>query len=355
MRGSAFVKPCEVEVLEWYDKLMCVNKLFEEWVNVQTDWLSLLPLFTTPDIVDQMPNEAVLFEEVDHIFCYNIQLAIRKPKVMEMVEDRNLLDGMQIANQNLEIIKSGVNVYLENKRNYFPRFYFLSNTEMLQILSETKNPLHVQPYLSKCFDGIDHLDFDEALNIHSMNSVCGERINFVRKISTAESHGCVEKWLLAVENEMIEAVRNETMHSYSDFITTDRCQWISNWPQMIILCITQMFWASDVQFFLVNRDETAMRALTDTIQGNVEDAVAQLQFGESSQLDRLILQSLIVTDVHCKDIVGKLLGKGQFEENDFDWVAQLKYFWIDEAITVHILNTKIQFGDEYIGNSERLV
>lgn len=355
MRGSAFVKPCETEVREWYDKLMCVNKLFDEWMHVQTIWLALLPLFTTPSIIVQMPDEAVLFDEVDSIVRYNIQLAMRKPKVMEVVNDQNLLDGMQIANQNLDVINAGINVYLENKRDYFPRFYFMSNGEMLQILSETKNPLHVQPYLSKCFDGIDRLNFDEEQNIHSMASACGERINFVRKVSTSAASGCVEKWLLAVEQEMLDAVRNETTHSYSDFITTDRCQWISNWPQMIVLCITQMFWASDVQFFLHNRDKNAMRALHDASHVKIDEAVTLMGAEDISHLDRLTLESLIVVDVHCRDFMDKLLAADEFGENDFDWVAQLKYFWTNERITVHILNTEIQFGNEYIGNSERLV
>lgn len=74
MRGSAFVKPCETEVRMWYDKLLRVNKLFEEWTNVQSCWLALLPLFSTEDIMIQMPNETSLFEEVDRIFCNNIKV-----------------------------------------------------------------------------------------------------------------------------------------------------------------------------------------------------------------------------------------------------------------------------------------
>lgn len=198
--------PCKIQTLKKkkdsslrYEKLDRVNKTIDEWGKVQVQWLYLLPIFSSKDIVAQMPEEGSMFQDVDGVFKRLMASVLRDPLVLNCAGASGVLEMLIEQTQTLEKINEGVNNYLEKKRLYFPRFFFLSNDEMLEILSETKDPLRVQPHLRKCFEGIAKLGFDEEMNIGSMISAEGEVIVIVTSISTEEARGAVEKWLLQVE------------------------------------------------------------------------------------------------------------------------------------------------------------
>ena len=71
-------------------------------------------------------------------------------------KDRNVLQGchypgmmdlLNNMNLKLEEIQKSLDMYLETKRQIFPRFYFLSNDDLLEILGQSKNPEAVRFHL----------------------------------------------------------------------------------------------------------------------------------------------------------------------------------------------------------------
>lgn len=180
-----------------------------------------------------------------------------------------------------------------------------------------------------------------------------ETINFVTKVSTAEARGSVEKWLLQVEEQMLGAVRNEITLSFEDYKKISRPKWIVKWPQMVVLCISQVFWALDVHECLMGKN--AMKEFFKQLQTDLTDIVALIRSKDLSNLNRNTIKSLIVIDVHAKDVVEDLLKKNVCSLDDFDWLAQLRYYYEEETTLVRIINATVKFANEYLGNSERLV
>lgn len=289
-------------------------------------------------------------------------MAIEQPIVMEMATTDGLLEALIRANQMLDDIKIGVNNYLEKKRLYFPRFFFLSNDEMLKILSETKHPQNVQPNLSKCFQGIHRLqmdndtDGDGGQRILAMLSHGGEKLNFERSISITSARGCVEKWLLDVETEMRAAVQHEVTNSYADFVTTPRTVWMLNWPQMVVLTIAQIFWTSDVHSCLAHNNREMLNTIYTELITDLDELVELIRSSDISALNRMTLKSLCILEVHIRDIVQRLRANSCARVDDFEWVAHMRYYWVDDKITVRLLHsTQLNFGNEYLGNFQRIV
>lgn len=65
MAFSPFKKPFEDRLNKWEANLKLITFVIEEWLTCQRPWLALEPIFSSDDIVHQLPKESEHFQTVD--------------------------------------------------------------------------------------------------------------------------------------------------------------------------------------------------------------------------------------------------------------------------------------------------
>lgn len=358
MAFSAFKGPFEQRIDNWNSTLQTVSEVVDEWVQLQRNWLYLQPIFDSADINKQLPQEGKRFTTVDKYWRSTMQGAVKGVLAIRFCDDARLLERFREGNKLLEMVQKGLADYLETKRAGFSRFYFLSNDELLEILSETKDPLRVQPHLRKCFEGIKSVDFQPDLTITGMCSPEGEVVPYSKPVDPKNKN--IENWMVEVKDAMIAAIREMMYKSILDYTQRPRTDWMQKWPAQTVLNGSQAHWTREVEAALKAKGNEGAWDYYNQLVRQLEDMVLLIR-GNISKAARVTVGALAVIDVHARDVQKKMAEAGVAKVTDFDWISQMRYFWEGDInqglgdLAVVMVSSKRQYGYEYLGNTFRLV
>jgi dynein heavy chain, axonemal len=174
----------------------------DEWIEFQDEWYRLLPIVSSSFMQKNMIRETKEFAACDQKFKKNMKQVRDNPKLIKYAEDYKTkfwFNFFRSSNKVFQEIHKALDELLDKKRESFKRFYFLSNDELLQILSQVKTPQQVIPYLPKVFENIYNLEFDLKDSVMGIVSREGE---------ICKLRGCylrgeeVEEWMRILEEQM---------------------------------------------------------------------------------------------------------------------------------------------------------
>ncbi|XP_056602033.1 dynein axonemal heavy chain 2 isoform X3 [Triplophysa dalaica] len=365
MKASRFVKAFEKEVDHWERCLSLVLEVIEMILTVQRQWMYLENIFQAEDIRKQLPHETAEFDDVNSSWKKIMEHLNKDKNALKGTHHPGLLEKLSDMNSKLEEIQKSLDMYLETKRQIFPRFYFLSNDDLLEILGQSRNPEAVQPHLKKCFDNIKSLRINKTgINSNKweasgMISADGELVDFTHPVLL---EGPVEAWLCDVERTMRctlkDCLKNCCMALKK--MVGKRGKWVRDWPGQMLITTSQIQWTTDVTRALVTNKETTDKSALKSLKKKQVSMLNQLSEairGNLSKILRLKIVALVTVEVHARDVISKLAKAGCSDVNAFDWLCQLRLYWdkdVDDCI-IKQTNTHFRYGYEYLGNSGRLV
>jgi len=211
--GSRYVSRLREQVEAWDKKLRRLGDTLEEWLACQRQWLYLENIFASPDITGKLPAEAKMFQVVDANWKELMKKAKHNPVAIGVGTRVGVLEMFQKSNEQLDIIQKHLEKYLEQKRLGFPRFYFLGDDDLIDILSQSKDAHAVQPHMMKMFDAIKSLKMDDQAEVHGMTSAEGEYVSFEKPFKARNE---VERWLLKVEDQMRSTLYRDMKDAITD-------------------------------------------------------------------------------------------------------------------------------------------
>ena len=377
MLGSRFIKDIQDAVEEWAKKLATLSETLDEWVACQRTWMYLENIFGAEDIQKQLPAESQKFLVVDRSWKAIMNRTNVDPHVLltlqplDPASETPLLTTFVLNNAALESIQKSLEEYLETKRMAFPRFYFLSNDELLEIMSQTRDPKAVQPHMSKCFDAIKRIKFGD--NIRTEKDIFGfldPSGEYVALSDSVRAEGPVESWLLSFEKGMRKTLYDMCKHAHVNYPPTpegaiDRKAWMWGYPAQVVIAVDQVLWTANGQAALLQMEgthegiEADPLAMTKFLNFSLKqiDAMVDLVRQPLDKLQRCLLGAMLTIDVHARDVVRALVAKNVSSLSDFEWTKQLRYYWEEKEDDIYAkqTNSSFRYGYEYLGNGPRLV
>lgn len=215
MKLSPNYKEFEEEVLLWEVKLNQLNEIFDVWINVQRRLVYLDGIFDG-SVESRFPKEAKNFQNVS-LEYFNLMSKVNKlPMVLDILKIQGLQKILIQLVDLLNTIEKSLGEYLERERSSFPRFYFVGDEDLLEIIGNSKNVPSLQKHFKKMFSGVHSILLnDENTQVLGVVSKEGEQVLFKSPVSI-EANAKVSDWLALVECEIRNTLALSLFHSVQE-------------------------------------------------------------------------------------------------------------------------------------------
>ncbi|KAH5246879.1 dynein heavy chain [Parastagonospora nodorum] len=367
MRHSPYYKEFEEEASSWEDKLNRVHVLFDVWIDVQRQWVYLEGVFTgNADIKHLLPMESARFQNINSEFLSVMKKVSRTPFVLEVLNITGVQKSLERLAELLNKIQKALGEYLERERVSFPRFYFVGDEDLLEIIGNSNDVMRIAKHLRKMFAGISGLITDEDGVIKGFTSKEGEEVTLRKDISLIKTPR-INEWLGALELNMKTTLAELAYEAYEEFaeiVSDDEIDaqrfdgYLRKYPAQVVVLGTQMAWTAVVEKSLVEEGSSLPQLYEKQVK--LLQLLATVVLGDLEPIQRRKYEDLITEFVHQRDVIHKLHKVGARSPTHHMWLLCMRYVYEPNndlllRLKIKMANATLDYGFEYLGVPDRLV
>ena len=179
----------------------------------------------------------------------------------------------------------------------------------------------------------------ETIEEQDMTAPTGRRHRTKVVETTVKEVRAIEDWLSDVEFQMRDSLRNNIIESTVKFQNTSKATWIFAWPQQIVLAIDQIEWTQKMEKAISSEAENSLKFAARSEEEKVSELVTLIRTPNLSKTQMRTLESLIVTDVHSRDVTQEIMELNVRDTSIFEWISQLRHYTgIEESGRVKKVN-----------------
>ncbi|KAL1461001.1 hypothetical protein WDU94_012934, partial [Cyamophila willieti] len=370
----------EEDALIWEEKLNRINALFDVWIDVQRRWVYLEGIFSgSADIKTLLPIETSRFQSISSDFLSLMKKVSKSPMVMDILNIQGVQRSLERLSDLLGKIQKALGEYLERERTSFPRFYFVGDEDLLEIIGNSKNIQRLQKHFKKMFAGVASIMLNEDNTIiNGIASREGEEVPLRTPVSTVQ-YPKINEWLTMLEKEMrvtlasylADAVQDIKKLRDGDITAKDYMEWCDKYQAQIVVLAAQILWSEDVEAALSAMSNDSESSTGSGGMGPLENVLQQVSttlnvladsvLQEQPPLRRKKLEHLINEFVHKRTVTRRLIAHGVRSPRAFEWLTEMRFYFdprqseVLRQLTIHMANAKFFYGFEYLGVQDRLV
>ncbi|CDJ41168.1 Dynein heavy chain 7, related [Eimeria tenella] len=330
LQASQLVGGVELQAREWLRKLSDLDTLCNLLEACQVSWVYLVPIFDYPEMQQQLAKEADLLSSVGKLWKDEVISRLDENSgLLDLADLEELPQKLRSACIEMQSVVKGLNEFLERKRLAFPRFFFLSNEELVQLLAGASHAEALVPHIQKCFEGISSMKYDQDSN--EANIIISHRQETLQLLMPVQlAHDgksiSIEDVFSSIEREMCAALQHAMQRAWEEFPAaptrllwaTERCG-----CSQAALAIAHCCWTTQVEAAILQHQ---LPQLVKDLQHQLQQLVEAVR-GPLSPDSRSVLATLLTLDVHCRDVAEELRQKKTSHMNQFEWICHLRSYW----------------------------